>query len=195
MRIRFCLLLMLVIPALIKAQTSYEDSLNTYLKNYVSGHEVVTGADKQKIKFFPVNKYYRITASVELKENSSWFLMKTSGKEKQRYRVFGVLYFQVHDTTVSLNIYQSSSLMNSDKYKDYLFIPFTDKTSGIETYGGGRYIDLVISDIINKTYTIDFNKAYNPYCAYTTGYNCPIPPQENDLPVAVKAGELNFSKH
>ena len=85
--------------------------------------------------------------------------------------------------------------MSSEKYKDYLFIPFTDKTSGIETYGGGRYIDLVLSDIVNKTCTIDFNKAYNPYCAYTAGYNCPIPPKENDLPVAIKAGELNFAKH
>jgi uncharacterized protein (DUF1684 family) len=192
---RYCLLVLLFVPFFSKAQTGYEDSVTAFLKKYVAEHEVVTGADKEKMKFYPVNKQYRITAAFELKENSPWFWMNTSGKEKKQYRVFGVLRFQLHDTAITLQVYQSRNLMSSEKYKDYLFIPFTDKTSGIETYGGGRYIDLVLKNIINNTYTIDFNKAYNPYCAYTAGYNCPIPPQENDLPVAIKAGEMNFMKH
>ena len=121
-------------------------------------------------------------------------MMSTSGKTKQQYRVYGIIHFNLHDTAVSLTIYQSRSLMSSEKYKEHLFIPFTDLTSGRETYGGGRYIDLSISDISNNTYIIDFNKAYNPYCAYTTGYNCPIPPKENDLSVAIKAGEMNYMK-
>ncbi len=192
---RYCLLLFVWMPFCTKAQQGYEDSVSLYLKKYVADHEVVTGADKKKMQFFPVSKTYRIHAGFEQKENSPWFWMNTSGKEKKQYRVYGVLSFKVNDTAVTLQVYQSRSLLGSEKYKDYLFIPFTDKTSGIETYGGGRYIDLVLSDIINNSYTIDFNKAYNPYCAYTAGYNCPIPPQENDLPVAIKAGELNFMKH
>ncbi len=84
--------------------------------------------------------------------------------------------------------------MNDPTYKNYLFLPFTDLTSGEESYGGGRYIDLETTDIFNNKVIIDFNKAYNPYCAYASGYNCPIPPRENDLPVAVKAGEMNFGK-
>lgn len=192
---RYCLLLLLLIAFHSNAQQRYEDSVSMYLKKYVAEHEVVLGADKEKMKFYPVNKQYRITAVFEAKENSPWFWMNTSGKEKKQYRVFGILRFQLHDTAVTLQVYQSRNLMSSEKYKDYLFIPFTDKTSGIETYGGGRYIDLLLSDIVDKTYTIDFNKAYNPYCAYTAGYNCPIPPQENDLPVAIKSGELNFMKH
>ncbi|MEI9956742.1 MAG: DUF1684 domain-containing protein [Ferruginibacter sp.] len=95
---------------------------------------------------------------------------------------------------MQLTVYQSKSLTKNDQYKDYLFIPFTDATSGDESYGSGRYIDILTTDIKNNTVTIDFNKAYNPYCAYTTGYNCPIPPRENYLIVAVKAGEKSFAK-
>lgn len=191
---KFCLVLFLFFPYVVFAQANYDDSLNAYLEKYVADHEVVTGVNKQKMKFYPVQQQYRIKASFERKENSPWFMMSTSGKTKQQYRVYGIIHFNLHDTAVSLTIYQSRSLMSSEKYKEHLFIPFTDLTSGRETYGGGRYIDLSISDISNNTYIIDFNKAYNPYCAYTTGYNCPIPPKENDLSVAIKAGEMNYMK-
>ncbi len=84
--------------------------------------------------------------------------------------------------------------MSDSVYKDHLFLPFTDLTSGEESYGGGRYIDLETTGIINNRLVIDFNKAYNPYCTYSDGYNCPIPPRENDLPVAIRAGEKAFAK-
>lgn len=85
--------------------------------------------------------------------------------------------------------------MTIEKYKNHLFLPFTDLTSGEETYDNGRYIDLETVDIKNKTVEIDFNKAYNPYCAYVSyTYNCPIPPKENYLPVAILAGEKNYGK-
>jgi uncharacterized protein (DUF1684 family) len=90
-------------------------------------------------------------------------------------------------------VYQSEELMKLPDYADYLFLPFTDATSGEESYANGRYIDLRIKDIGNNQYTIDFNKAYNPYCAYVSGkYNCPIPPAENNLAVAIRAGEMKF---
>ena len=84
--------------------------------------------------------------------------------------------------------------MKQEKLREYLFVPFGDATSGFESYGGGRYIEFYISDIKNNKVIIDFNKAYNPYCAYTTGYNCPIPPTENMLTVAITAGEKNYDK-
>jgi uncharacterized protein (DUF1684 family) len=84
--------------------------------------------------------------------------------------------------------------MKQEKLREYLFVPFGDATSGFESYGGGRYIEFYISDIKNNKVIIDFNKAYNPYCAYTTGYNCPIPPAENLLTVAIPAGEKNYGK-
>jgi uncharacterized protein len=73
---------------------------------------------------------------------------------------------------------------------NYWFIPFTDATSGGETYGGGRYLD--IDDIASDTVFLDFNYAYSPYCAYNERYDCPIPPPENALPVAIRAGERSY---
>jgi uncharacterized protein (DUF1684 family) len=86
--------------------------------------------------------------------------------------------------------------MESEKYRNLLFLPFTDRTTGKESYDGGRYIDLDMSSIQNNEVVIDFNKAYNPYCAYVSGrYSCPIPPAENRLAVAVKAGEMRYGGH
>ena len=84
--------------------------------------------------------------------------------------------------------------MQTEKYRNYLFVPFTDATTGDESYGSGRYLEFYIADIQNNTLQLDFNKAYNPYCAYAAGYKCPIPPRENNLPLAIKAGEKNFAK-
>jgi uncharacterized protein (DUF1684 family) len=82
------------------------------------------------------------------------------------------------------------------QYKDYLYLPFKDFTNGESTYGGGRYLDFKMSDIQeNQTIIIDFNKAYNPYCAYSDGYSCPIPPSENHLQVFIEAGEKNIKDH
>ena len=71
-------------------------------------------------------------------------------------------------------------------YENSLFVPFTDLTNGKETYGGGRYMDVEIPE--GDSIVLDFNKAYNPYCAYSTNYSCPIPPKENDLPISINAG-------
>lgn len=190
-----CIFLLLFIVPLASGAQAYEDSVNTFIKKYVDEHEVVKGDDKKKLQFYPVNKNWRVKAVFEKKENSPWFMMPTSGKLKQEYRVYGVLSFTLNDTACKLNVYQSRQLMASPQYANYLFLPFTDRTSGIDTYGAGRYIDLVFDDISDGNCTIDFNKAYNPYCAYVSGYNCPIPPKENDVPVTVTAGEKNYAGH
>ncbi len=178
------------------AQRSYEDSVETYLKKYVKEHEVVTGKDKELISFFPVDEKYRIPCRFVRTPDSPWFKMESSGPIKRNYRVYGIIHFKINDTAVKLNIYQSQELMATAKYRDHLFIPFTDATSGEETYESGRYIDLETNDIKNNTYLVDFNKAYNPYCAYVNGkFNCPVPPAENRLPVSIRAGEKAFVKH
>jgi len=174
---------------------SYKDSVESYLKKYLKEHEVVSGKDKEFMSFFPVNEKYRMTCKFERTINSAWFRMESSGPIKKNYRVYGIIHFTINDTAVTLNIYQSQDLMTSTQYKDHLFIPFTDVTSGEGTYESGRYIDLEIKDITNDKVLIDFNKAYNPYCAYVSGkYNCPIPPAENRLIVAIPAGEKAFGK-
>lgn len=175
---------------------SYKDSMNVYIKDYVANHEVVKGDDKGKISFFPIDEKYRVLAQFQSTKNNQWFEMPTSGKLKKVFRLYGTLTFKINDTLVHMNLYQSQGLMGSEEYKNYLFLPFTDATTGVDTYESGRYIDLQISDIKNSQVLIDFNKAYNPYCAYVSGvYNCPIPPRENHLPVAILAGEKSFGGH
>lgn len=158
------------------AQSAYKDSVDAFIKNYVNTHEVVKGQDRMQLHFFNVNEQYRIRAKFEKTTDDQWFEMPTSGRIKKVFRVYGVLIFSVNDTLVRLNLYQSQGLMGNDQYKNYLFLPFTDATTGNETYESGRYIDLQTSDVKDNEVVIDFNKAYNPYCAYVSGvYNCPIP--------------------
>jgi uncharacterized protein len=174
--------------------TSYVDSLRAFRNDYVDNHEVVKKDDKQFMHFFAIDPAFRTLATFTPAKNPKWFAMKTSGSATQTYRKYGMLTFKIHDTTINLSVYQSQSLMTSKDYADYLFIPFTDNTSGRESYGGGRYLDYKLSDIQNNKLLLDFNKAYNPYCAYTSGYNCPVPPGENDLRIAITAGEKAYDK-
>jgi len=74
--------------------------------------------------------------------------------------------------------------------RETLFIPFKDATSGKETYGAARYLEIEETEV--GIFLVDFNKAYNPYCAYSEAYSCPFPPRENWLEVAIKAGEKKF---
>jgi uncharacterized protein (DUF1684 family) len=175
------------------AQELYADSLNQFRQEYIANHEVVTGDDTLYFRFFPVDEKYRVRADFRRAANSQWFSMETTGSTRKIFRVYGTLVFSINDTAAKLNVYQSQSLMNTDEYSDHLFLPFTDLTSGEGSYDGGRYLDLVIGDIVDDKVLIDFNKAYNPYCAYVDGkYNCPIPPRENQLEVAIPAGEMTF---
>jgi uncharacterized protein (DUF1684 family) len=138
------------------------------------------------IHFFPVSTQYVVTAKFTRTANEKVFEMPTSGKETKQYVKYGEVTFTIKDKEYKLGVYQSISLSSQRQYRDYLFIPFRDATSGKETYGGGRYIDLTIPQ--TNTVVINFNKAYQPYCAYTEGYNCPIPPRENYVPVKIEAG-------
>lgn len=179
----------------LNAQKNYIDSIKTFQEKYVADHEVVKGSDKNFLHFFPVNLKYRVPAKVERIYDADWFKIETSGKEKQIYRVYAILHFSVKDTSLKLPVYQSQQLMNVKEYADYLFLPFTDLTNGEESYENGRYIDLKTDDLANTSFVIDFNKAYNPYCAYVSNqFNCPIPPKANNLPVSIRAGEMKFGK-
>jgi uncharacterized protein (DUF1684 family) len=194
MKTLLCCILILTVSQAFN-QEVYRDSLANYISKYVQEHEVVIGPDKQYFRFFPVDEKYKVKARFKEASGSKWFNMETSGNIKKVFRVYGTVHFTIHDTSVTLNLYQSQNLMNTDEYKEHLFLPFTDLTSGEESYAGGRYIDLDIPAIVNNEVEIDFNKAYNPYCAYVSGkYNCPIPPRENQLMVSIRAGEKIFAK-
>lgn len=136
--------------------------------------------------FYPSDSLYIVNAIIKKDTVSQFISMPTSSGKIKNYSVYGKLEFYLHSKLYSLMVYQSESLKENPEYADYLFLPFTDETSGITTYGGGRYIDLRIP--ATDSIKLDFNRAYNPYCAYATGYSCPIPPKENHLPLQIKAG-------
>lgn len=173
---------------------NYTAQVQRYQHQYVQQHEVVKGKDKDFFRFYAIDSSYRVTAAVQRINDVIGFDMPTSNQSKQTYFRYGKIRFSIGDTTLELTLYQSKALMASKEYANYLFIPFTDATSGDESYGGGRYLDIESTDIHNNQLTIDFNKAYNPYCAYAAGYHCPIPPAENHLNIPIKAGEKTFAK-
>ncbi len=144
-------------------------------------------------RYFPIDLGLRVWAKAEVLKNEKSFLMKTSGPKTPEYKKYLKLTFSIDDTTYVLYAYQNVHYSQKEEYKDHLFLPFTDKTNGFESYGGGRYIDLRIPT--TDSLLLDFNQCYNPYCAYTTGYNCPIPPKENALPIKIEVGILAPERH
>ena len=197
MKQRIILVFISILTSLITIaqQNAFRDSTKSYINNYIKTHDVIKGDDIKYFRFFEPDETYKVKAKFTKVNNGKWFQMETSGPMKKTFRVYGTVSFSIHDTLLTLNIYQMQSLMEDAQYKDYLFLPFTDLTTGIESYHTGRYIDFTTKDIKNEEVIIDFNKAYNPSCAYVSGkYNCPISPRENNLTVAIRAGEMNFSK-
>lgn len=138
------------------------------------------------IHFFTVDAKYAVDARFVRTPEEKPFQMSTSSGMRKTYIKYAEVFFMIDKKEYKLNVYQSQELIQQPDYKDYLFIPFTDATSGDETYEGGRYIDLNIPQ--SDHVVINFNKAYQPYCAYTDGYNCPVPPQENKVPIKIEAG-------
>ena len=144
----------------------------------------------QSLDFFPASADFFVQATFIRTEKEKPFKMPTTTDRKPLYVKYGELHFTINGTKCQLNVYQNVEFSQKPGYKDDLFLPFTDLTSGVESYGGGRYIDLKIQE--GENWVVDFNQAYNPYCAYNERYSCPIPPQENDLKVAIKAGVKKF---
>ena len=110
----------------------------------------------------------------------------TTTARMAKYRAKGYLKFEYDAKPYQLTVYENAVYASQPNYDGSLFLPFTDATNGKETYGGGRYLDFNIKEVDNVL--IDFNRSYNPYCAYNPKYSCPIPPLENDLDFAVTAG-------
>ena len=147
----------------------------------------------QYLHHYEPDSAYRVQAVITLLLNELPFRMPTSDGTSKEYVRYAKATFTINGDTSELTLYRSTDLFANPAYRNHLFLPFTDSTNGSDTYGGGRYIDLSVNDIHNGRITIDFNTAYNPYCAYSGGYRCPVPPAENHLPIAVNAGEKNYT--
>ncbi|RKS45072.1 hypothetical protein BC962_2747 [Gillisia mitskevichiae] len=146
----------------------------------------------EALEFFDIDTAYVIEAEFVRTPYESPFSMPTTTDRKPIYVKYGEAYFDLEGQSFKLNIYQNQELITKAEYVDYLFIPFTDATNGETSYGGGRYLDLRIPT--GKTITLNFNKAYNPYCAYNGKYSCPIPPSENDISIGIPVGVKAYKK-
>jgi uncharacterized protein (DUF1684 family) len=146
----------------------------------------------ETLDFFKPDTTIRVNAKFVRTPDALPFLMATTTDRKSEEVVYGVAYFKIEGEDYQLEIYQNAALTAQEKYREYLFLPFSDETNGISSYTGGRYIDLSIPK--GDTIRIDFNKAYNPYCAYNKKYSCPIVPKVNHLPIKINAGVKAFKK-
>ena len=142
------------------------------------------------LDFYSVNETFFVVAKLVRTQKEKPFEMETSTDRKPLYVKYGELYFTINGRDFKLNVYKNIELSKKKEYKDYLFLPFSDLTSGAESYIGGKYIDLRIPK--EDTIVIDFNTSYNPYCAYNYKYSCPKVPLENDLDIEIKAGVKKF---
>lgn len=146
----------------------------------------------KKLNYYKPNAKFRKEATFTRFDQATHFLMKTSTERLPEYSLYGVVNFSHNGKDYSLNVYQNIELVKKPGYEKHLFIPFNDKTNGKETYGGGRFMDL--TETGSDTLVVDFNLAYNPYCAYNHKYSCPIPPESNNLNIKIQAGEKKWHK-
>jgi uncharacterized protein (DUF1684 family) len=138
------------------------------------------------LPYFAPDPAYRVIARLEpFADKTQKLVVRMSDGKEEVYDKFAHAVFRLQDETCRLLI------VKLDKTYSILF---RDATSGKTTYGGGRYLELDESMLTDNQAILDFNTAYNPYCAYNLGYSCPLPPAENTLPVAVRAGE-KYSPH
>jgi uncharacterized protein (DUF1684 family) len=135
------------------------------------------------LPYYPVDPAYNVPAALKPFEEVSVVDMMTSTGTVEKFRRVGSLEFTLKGQPLSLTAFVSASAPDVDR----LFVPFNDLTSGTETYGAGRYLDL--DRTASGMYAVDFNLAYNPYCYYNPTYVCPLPPPENRLKVRIEAGE------
>lgn len=146
------------------------------------------------LDFFPLNEDWRVDAFYFRIENGAIYNVATSSGAVKQFQKHGFFVFQVFGQLDTLFAFER---VYPDGYRPthapYLFIPFKDHSTGEDTYGGGRYLDTPVYNEDQRV-KLDFNLAYNPYCAYGSGFSCPIPPEENFVNFRVEAGEKTYEK-
>lgn len=175
-------------------QSTYElelaadrDSINNYFSNPETTQLTAEDlAHFEGLHFFESNEDFVLPAKFEAIQGAPVEEFPTSTERMAKYRAKGYLHFEYGGQDHRLTVYENVMYASRPDYSGALFLPFTDATNGVETYGGGRYMDFNIKEMDDVV--IDFNRCYNPYCAYNPKYSCPIPPEENELNFRVEAG-------
>lgn len=153
---------------------------DSYLKKDTSS-PIENKANFKGLKYFEINPAFKIISKIDKLTSGQTINISMSGGEVEEYEAYGNVIFEIEGVKCALKIFKTP--------EGNLFLPFKDLTSNKETYGAGRYLDFGIDDVNDNQLTIDFNKAYQPFCAYNHTFTCPVPPAENFLNVSVKAGE------
>lgn len=193
--LRICCVLVLLLPTIAFAQEEdYEQTIEDHREQIYQefkSRKTTPFAEEVRYEFkgfeyYRLDPSYRVEAKFVLTPEEKPFKMNTSSGKLRDYVKYGVASFELDGQQLEVNLYQNLAFKDDPEHGNQLFLPFTDHTCGKGSYGGGRYLDITIPK--DSTIVIDFNLAYNPYCAYSDGYSCPIPPKENDLPVGIHAG-------
>lgn len=169
-----------------KMNADFKDATKSPLKD--KDRKKFTGLD-----FYKFDSTYVVTAQLKRTPEAKPFKMKTTTERRPDYVKYAVVTFILKGKEYSLNIYQNLGLLDKEGYEDYLFLPFLDDTNGNGSYPGGRYTEARIPE--GDSIVIDFNTAYNPYCAYNDKYSCPIVPRENYIASDIEAGVKAFKKY
>lgn len=133
------------------------------------------------LKYFEINPNFKVIGKLDKFASDQTINISMTGGETEEYEAYGNVSFEIDGKKYSLKIFKTP--------EGNLFLPFKDLTSNKETYGAGRYLDFGVDDVKNNQIEIDFNEAYQPYCAYNESFTCPITPAENFLNLALKVGE------
>ena len=153
---------------------------NTYLKTKKDS-PIENRANFDGLKYFEINPDFKLSAKLDILTTGQKINIAMTGGETEQYEAFANATFELKGQKCALKIFKAED--------GSLFLPFKDLTTNKETYGSGRYLDLDMKTIKNQQIEIDFNRCYHPFCAYNHTYTCPVPPAENMVNSAVKAGE------
>ncbi len=161
---------------------------NQYMRTASDSPFAKNAAEFKGLNYYPVDKQYLVKAKLVPIENKKSVELPTSDGKVKRYLEYAYAEFTINEITHRLLILE---IIDMGPYRGTLFLAFGDETSARETYGAGRYLD-VKKPRGQNSILLDFNEAYNPYCAYNDEFSCPFPPKENLLNIAIKAGEKNY---
>ncbi len=188
----------------LNAQSSYSDELiaERVLKDGELKKKKTSPLQKEDRKafshlhYFDADESWNLEASYIRLDGKDTIDFATSSGRVKKFVRYAKLTFSKggadHDLFAYKRVYPAGYKPN---HAPYLFLPFTDHTTGEECYGGGRYMDIGVPTEDQTTVMLDFNRCYNPYCAYGGGFSCPIPPKDNALEIRVEAGEKDYGHH
>ena len=149
------------------------------------------------LPYYEVDPAYLVKGTLKRLPGGEIFEMETSTDRRPEYIRYGVFTGELNGASITLEVYRQVALISNPLYRESLFVPFVDATTGNETYGSGRYIEFDLESIddaliTEHEVTLDFNLCFSPYCSYNPKYSCPIPPSANHLSIAIEAGEKKW---